>query len=254
MLVTFTGGEPTLRRDLEDIVAEVDRAIALKYVTLITHGAMLTPERAAVAMGCRASTSSTSRSTISTSATTRRAAFPGLRAKILARDSGDARARHRQHPLQHRHQERQPRSDRADRAARAGARRRRELQRLHRLQERQSRVPASRRRPSRASSTTSSRELLDIQAPPARRDHELRLLSRADSAVRARRDDASPVGRASARSTSIPTGHVKRCPDFPTDFHWRDFQEIQTDRTATRATTRAAARRRRRCGCRAFGT
>lgn len=45
MLVTFTGGEPTLRRDLEDLVAEVDRAIALKYVTLITHGAMLTPER-----------------------------------------------------------------------------------------------------------------------------------------------------------------------------------------------------------------
>ena len=46
MLVTFTGGEPTLRRDLEDLVAEVDRAINLKYVTLITHGAMLTPERA----------------------------------------------------------------------------------------------------------------------------------------------------------------------------------------------------------------
>lgn len=46
MLVTFTGGEPTLRSDLEDVVAEVDRAITLKYVTLITHGAMLTPERA----------------------------------------------------------------------------------------------------------------------------------------------------------------------------------------------------------------
>ncbi|HEY9227215.1 MAG TPA: radical SAM protein [Gemmatimonadaceae bacterium] len=46
MLVTFTGGEPTLRRDLEDLVAEVDRAIRLKYVTLITHGAMLTPDRA----------------------------------------------------------------------------------------------------------------------------------------------------------------------------------------------------------------
>src|SRR5205085_6314434 len=46
MLVTFTGGEPTLRRDLESIVAEVDRAISLKYVTLITHGGMLTPERA----------------------------------------------------------------------------------------------------------------------------------------------------------------------------------------------------------------
>ena len=47
MLVTFTGGEPTLRRDLEALVAEVDRAIALKYVTLITHGAMLSAERAA---------------------------------------------------------------------------------------------------------------------------------------------------------------------------------------------------------------
>jgi len=47
MLVTFTGGEPTLRRDLEAIVAEVSRAISLKYVTLITHGGMLSPERAA---------------------------------------------------------------------------------------------------------------------------------------------------------------------------------------------------------------
>jgi MoaA/NifB/PqqE/SkfB family radical SAM enzyme len=46
MLVTFTGGEPTLRRDLEDLVAGVNRAVRLKYVTLITHGAMLTAERA----------------------------------------------------------------------------------------------------------------------------------------------------------------------------------------------------------------
>jgi len=46
MLVTFTGGEPTLRRDLEDVVAEVNGAVRLKYITLITHGAMLTPERA----------------------------------------------------------------------------------------------------------------------------------------------------------------------------------------------------------------
>ncbi len=46
MMVTFTGGEPTLRRDLEDIVAAVDRAISVKYMTMITHGGMLTPERA----------------------------------------------------------------------------------------------------------------------------------------------------------------------------------------------------------------
>jgi MoaA/NifB/PqqE/SkfB family radical SAM enzyme len=46
MLVTWTGGEPLLRRDLEDLVGAVDRAIRTKYTTLITHGAMLTVERA----------------------------------------------------------------------------------------------------------------------------------------------------------------------------------------------------------------
>jgi len=47
MLVTFTGGEPLLRRDLEELVAAVNGAIRLKYITLITHGGMLSPERAA---------------------------------------------------------------------------------------------------------------------------------------------------------------------------------------------------------------
>lgn len=46
MVVTFTGGEPLLRRDLEDLVASVRDAISLTYITLITHGGMLTPERA----------------------------------------------------------------------------------------------------------------------------------------------------------------------------------------------------------------
>jgi MoaA/NifB/PqqE/SkfB family radical SAM enzyme len=45
MLITFTGGEPTLRRDLEEIVSAVDRAAPLTYITMITHGGMLTPER-----------------------------------------------------------------------------------------------------------------------------------------------------------------------------------------------------------------
>lgn len=46
MMITFTGGEPTLRRDLEQLVSAVDRAVRVKYMTLLTHGAMLTPERA----------------------------------------------------------------------------------------------------------------------------------------------------------------------------------------------------------------
>ena len=40
--VRLTGGEPLMRRDLEEIVHAVNDAISLKYITLITHGAMLT--------------------------------------------------------------------------------------------------------------------------------------------------------------------------------------------------------------------
>src|SRR6266576_3324606 len=46
MLITFTGGEPTLRSDLEELVAAVDDAVSLKYMTLLTHGGMLSAERA----------------------------------------------------------------------------------------------------------------------------------------------------------------------------------------------------------------
>jgi len=46
MLITWTGGEPLLRQDLEELVSAVDRSIRTKYTTLITHGAMLTLERA----------------------------------------------------------------------------------------------------------------------------------------------------------------------------------------------------------------
>ena len=46
MIITFTGGEPTLRRDLEDVISAVSNAVSVKYLSMITHGGMLTPERA----------------------------------------------------------------------------------------------------------------------------------------------------------------------------------------------------------------
>lgn len=46
MMITFTGGEPTLRRDLEEIVRTVRDATTFSYLTMITHGAMLSVERA----------------------------------------------------------------------------------------------------------------------------------------------------------------------------------------------------------------
>ncbi|HEX7937555.1 MAG TPA: radical SAM protein [Gemmatimonadaceae bacterium] len=46
MLVTFTGGEPLLRSDLESLVSAVDGAVQLKYIIMLTHGGMLSRERA----------------------------------------------------------------------------------------------------------------------------------------------------------------------------------------------------------------
>src|SRR5689334_22265138 len=46
MVVTFTGGEPLLRADLESLVSAVDGAVQLKYIIMLTHGGMLSRERA----------------------------------------------------------------------------------------------------------------------------------------------------------------------------------------------------------------
>lgn len=45
MMITFTGGEPLLRKDLEELVRGVRRAAPLTYLNVITHGALLSPER-----------------------------------------------------------------------------------------------------------------------------------------------------------------------------------------------------------------
>ena len=46
MIIQFTGGEPTLRRDLEELVATVNAAVRVKYITILSHGGMMTVERA----------------------------------------------------------------------------------------------------------------------------------------------------------------------------------------------------------------
>jgi MoaA/NifB/PqqE/SkfB family radical SAM enzyme len=46
LMITFTGGEPLLRRDLEGLVAAVAGAVRVKYITLLTHGGLLSLDRA----------------------------------------------------------------------------------------------------------------------------------------------------------------------------------------------------------------
>ena len=154
--------------------------------------------------------------------------IPGSRAQDPRRHSRDARARHRQHPVQHRHQERQSRSDPADRAVARRLGRRRELQRVHRREERQSRVS---RRDRISSPMLDARRCAQLLAFKRRRrgvitnsDYYL------EQIPRYLRGEMREPCRSGIRTIHIdPAGRVKRCPDFPTDFHWRDFR-IQTDR------------------------
>jgi len=46
MMITFTGGEPLLRADLEELIRSVGEAAPLTWMSLITHGAMLSETRA----------------------------------------------------------------------------------------------------------------------------------------------------------------------------------------------------------------
>ncbi|HJU75492.1 MAG TPA: radical SAM protein [Gemmatimonadaceae bacterium] len=46
MFATFTGGEPTLRRDLESLVSAVRQNVHFCYITLLSHGGTMTLERA----------------------------------------------------------------------------------------------------------------------------------------------------------------------------------------------------------------
>jgi hypothetical protein len=143
MLVTWTGGEPLLRRDLEALVAGVNAAVRLKYVTLITHGGMLTPERARSLWDAGVNQFNISLDYLD-ARHDRARGIPGSRPRS-SRGPGDARRGRRQRALQHRHQGRQPRRGAGDRARGRGARVRREPERLHRREERQPRPPARRR-------------------------------------------------------------------------------------------------------------
>ena len=123
---------------------------------------------------------------------------------------------------------------------------RRELQRLHRREERQrthligdEQLAAARRR-DRASCSRSSGGSRGVITNS---DYYLEQIPRYV------RGEMTEPCRSGMRTIHIdPTGHVKRCPDFPTDFHWTRLQAATSRSTATRATTRAAARRRRRSG------
>jgi len=223
MLVTFTGGEPTLRRDLEDLVAQVDRAISLKYITVITHGAMLNAERARSLWDAGVNQFNISLDYLD-ERHDRARGIPGLAAKILAaipamRARGIDGIRFNTVIKNDNLDEILPIVRAAERLgvgvnfsvytdAKNGNRQ--HLiggDDLARAEAVVGELLAYKRR--RRGVITNSDYYLE-QIP------------------RYLRGEMREPCRSGLRTIHIdPTGHVKRCPDFPTDFHWRDFQRYE---------------------------
>ena len=223
MLVTFTGGEPTLRRDLEDLVAEVDRAISLKYITLITHGAMLSLERARSLWDAGVNQFNISLDYLD-ERHDRARGIPGLTARILAlvpamRASGIDNIRFNSVIKNDNLDQVMPIVDTA-RALGAG-------------------VNFS----VYTDAKNGNRDFLIGAAQGGDVDDVVRrllafkrrhrgVITNSDYYLeqipRYLRGEMREPCRSGIRTIHIdPSGYVKRCPDFPTDFHWRDFRQYQ---------------------------
>jgi MoaA/NifB/PqqE/SkfB family radical SAM enzyme len=223
MLVTFTGGEPTLRRDLEDIVSEVDRAIRLKYVTLITHGGMLTPDRAASLWAAGINQFNISLDYLDGRHDVARG-IPGLTAKIMStipamRDRGIDNIRFNT----------VIKNDNLDQILPIVARAR-ELGIGVNFS-----VYTDAKNGNRdyLLSDDTERALSEVVRRLLECKRQRRgVITNSDYYLaqipRYVRGEMREPCRSGIRTIHIdPTGRVKRCPDFPTDFHWREFQQYK---------------------------
>jgi len=223
MMVTWTGGEPTLRRDLESLVAAVDRTIRVKYMTLITHGGMLSAERARSLWNAGINQFNISFDFLDERHDAARG-IPGLSAKIL-RTIPEMRT-----------------------AGIDGIRfntviKRSNLDQLLPIVQ----AAASLGVGVNFSCYTDNKngnpegligdddlEQLDtvIEELLAYKRRRRGVITNSDYYLEQIpqyvRGKISEPCRSGLRTIHVdPTGHVKRCPDFPTDFHWRDFRRYQ---------------------------
>jgi MoaA/NifB/PqqE/SkfB family radical SAM enzyme len=223
MLVTFTGGEPTLRRDLECLIAEVDRAISFKYLTLITHGAMLSGDRAQSLWDAGVNQFNISLDYLD-ERHDRARGIPGLSARIL-----EAIPSMRQRGIDNIRFNTVIKNDNLDQI----------LPIVVRAEELGVGVNFSLYTDSKNGNRsfligdTQLAQLTDIirqlMAFKRRRrgvitnsDHYLAQIPRYV------RGEMREPCRSGIRTIHIdPMGYVRRCPDFPTDFHWREFRTYQ---------------------------
>jgi len=223
MVITFTGGEPTLRRDLEDIVSGVNKAVSLKYMTLLTHGGMLTAERARAIWKAGINQFNISLDYLDDRHDKARG-IPGLSRKIMEviprmRATGISGIRFNT----------VIKRDNLDQL----------LPIVARAQELGCGVNFSCYTDSKNGNADGTierdqsgelaeviRQLLEFKKRKrgviTNSDHYLEQIPKYV------RGEISEPCRSGMRTIHIsPTGHVKRCPDFPTDFHWSEFRKYE---------------------------
>ena len=223
MLVTFTGGEPLLRRDLETLVSAVARAVRLQYVMLLTHGGMLSMERARSLWDAGVDQFNISLDYLDGRHDAARG-IPGLTAKILAAVEG-------------------MRAQGIDAIRFNTVIKRDNLDQILPIVELAVRLGCGVNLSVYTDAKNGNRE--HVLGESARRDVDelvARLLAfkrrkrgvitnsdyYLEQLPRYVRGEMREPCRSGIRTVHLnPGGHVKRCPDFPTDFHWRDFRRYQ---------------------------
>jgi MoaA/NifB/PqqE/SkfB family radical SAM enzyme len=223
MLICFTGGEPLMRRDLEGIVSSVDRAVRLKYMTLITHGAMLTAERAWSLWQAGINQFSISLDYLD-ERHDRARGIPGLSARILS-----AVPKMRERGIDNIRFNTVIKNDNID-----------EVSRIVRCAEELG-VGVNLSVYTDAKNGNGSHliqarqhEMIDALVTEllAFKRRRRGVITNSDYYLeqipRYLRGEMREPCRSGIRTIHLdPTGQVKRCPDFPADFHWTDFRKYE---------------------------
>jgi MoaA/NifB/PqqE/SkfB family radical SAM enzyme len=223
MMITYTGGEPTLRRDLEDIVSAVDRAVKIQYSTIITHGGMLTPERAKSLWDAGIHQFNISLDYLD-ERHDRARGIPGLTKKIF-----DTIPRMRELGVS---------AIRFNTVIRDS-----NLDQLMAIVMRAREIGVAVNFSSYTDSKNGNRDdLIENERIRALEEviRELLAYKKKNRGVitnsdyylaqipRYARGEITEPCRSGIRTIHVdPTGHVKRCPDFATDFHWKDFRKYE---------------------------
>ena len=223
MLFTFTGGEPLLRRDLEDLVAAVVEATRLKYIIVLTHGGMLSVERARSLWEAGVNQFNISLDYLD-ERHDRARGIPGLSARILATVE-------------------QMRTSGIDSIRFNTVIKRDNLDSIMPIVRAAVNLRCGVNLSVYTDAKNGNRDHLLQSGEQDRLDAliaELLAFKRANRGVitnsdyyleqvpRYVRGEITEPCRSGIRTVHLnPAGHVKRCPDFPTDFHWRDFRRYE---------------------------